>query len=379
VQVKQAYYPGMDLLRFVSASMVLFFYLGWRGSVAPTSQQNLLEGDDYYAFILELLGYPGFVGVEIFFVISGFVIASSAVGKDAWVFLKNRAYRLYPAVFLCATLTAILLFHLGIPNAAARYVRSMTLVPWGSKVDSQYWTLGTEMVFYAIVFFTICVFRGPKLPWIAFLLGVGSVIFTVLLQVTADVAPGLHHFMESFTKGPRRAMPFYYGEFFAIGIYIYLWGRGLIDRLGFVVLGLCVAAGMLHVVQVHSVYAGQAVYGTLPLDQLAIVPVILFLAGCGVVLWSALSNVDVGPRAGRVIRSLGLMTYPLYLLHLTIGAWMIRQLIDAGWSSVPAFSAVLVVLVFASWLAAEYCEPAIRRLMRRTVEGVEGAVRKAIA
>jgi exopolysaccharide production protein ExoZ len=60
----------------------------------------------------------GWVGVEVFFVISGFVITNSARGASPIEFLKGRVLRLYPAAWICATLSLFALIfiagdHLG--------------------------------------------------------------------------------------------------------------------------------------------------------------------------------------------------------------------------------------------------------------------------
>ena len=49
-------------------------------------------------------GSFGWIGVEIFFVISGYVIASSAEGAAPRTFLRRRAQRLLPAAWVCATI-----------------------------------------------------------------------------------------------------------------------------------------------------------------------------------------------------------------------------------------------------------------------------------
>ena len=55
----------------------------------------------------------GWVGVEVFFVISGFVIANSASKTSPIEFLISRALRLYPAVWVCSTATFVYCFSSG--------------------------------------------------------------------------------------------------------------------------------------------------------------------------------------------------------------------------------------------------------------------------
>src|SRR5437868_3352741 len=100
--MRQRSFLGLDLVRFAAALAVAFFHLSfwwW------------LPGTDPVAPIGPVLSEPfrwGWVGVPIFFVLSGFVITLSADGKTARQFVIGRALRLYPAVWICATLTLLI-------------------------------------------------------------------------------------------------------------------------------------------------------------------------------------------------------------------------------------------------------------------------------
>src|SRR6266403_2102841 len=94
---------GLDLVRYFAAALVLVFHLS-------IVSWNLLGLSPNYG-VADAPQYPelsflsvGWVGVEIFFVLSGFVIAESANGKSAYVFFKGRAGRLLPSIWICATM-----------------------------------------------------------------------------------------------------------------------------------------------------------------------------------------------------------------------------------------------------------------------------------
>ena len=83
---------------------------------------------------IDWLTRSGWVGVEVFFVISGFVIAYSASEKDAARFFRSRLLRLAPAAWSCATITlavAVLAGVLNVASARIAYIKSMTFFPYG--------------------------------------------------------------------------------------------------------------------------------------------------------------------------------------------------------------------------------------------------------
>ncbi|TXD74262.1 acyltransferase family protein [Aequorivita antarctica] len=116
----------------------------------------------------------GFLGVDIFFVISGFVITASLVKrKDGDVssyiknFYKRRIKRLYPALIFCICITMILIsFFSEFPNESI--LTGIFAIPGFSNIDLYYnavdywgksaklnpfthtWSLGVEEQFYLI-------------------------------------------------------------------------------------------------------------------------------------------------------------------------------------------------------------------------------------
>ena len=81
---KVDYIYGVDLVRFVSAAGVAAYHLNESKYTRPWSVPF------------------GWVGVQIFFVISGLVIANSARGASLQQFVVHRFLRLYPAAWCAA-------------------------------------------------------------------------------------------------------------------------------------------------------------------------------------------------------------------------------------------------------------------------------------
>jgi peptidoglycan/LPS O-acetylase OafA/YrhL len=97
----------------------------------------------------------GWVGVEIFFVLSGFVIAQSADGRAAFDFLRGRAGRLMPAIWICATITVVivLLFKMALLGPVfSSYIKTLVMYPNGPWISNVYWTLTVEIMFYPCLF-----------------------------------------------------------------------------------------------------------------------------------------------------------------------------------------------------------------------------------
>jgi peptidoglycan/LPS O-acetylase OafA/YrhL len=100
----------------------------------------------------------GCVGVDIFFVISGVVIALVCCGgryPQSGKFLLRRAARLYPPYLLVTAWVGLHMMHESHPVPAYEWIRSIFLLPPIRSVDDPYvliigWTLGFEMWFYVL-------------------------------------------------------------------------------------------------------------------------------------------------------------------------------------------------------------------------------------
>ncbi|WP_282506341.1 acyltransferase family protein [Burkholderia cepacia] len=142
--------PELDLLRFIAAVAVVFYHYAFRG----------YAGDDLTTMhypALEPVALYGFLGVHLFFMISGFVILMTAGDGSIKRFIASRASRLLPAFWVCCTITFFVTLAIGGDRFVAtwpQYLVNMVTLGGGfgaDPIDGAYWSLGAELRFYRLV------------------------------------------------------------------------------------------------------------------------------------------------------------------------------------------------------------------------------------
>lgn len=140
----------VQALRFIASILVVFYHL-----------PHMELGQAAAPTLSDLVRWGG-AGVDIFFVISGFIIMYSSAGSGSFSaikFLRNRIDRIYPTywVILLATVSiSIIMTYYGIQNATSDkltyygFFVSIFLAPFPLQIMPVAWTLGMEMTFYII-------------------------------------------------------------------------------------------------------------------------------------------------------------------------------------------------------------------------------------
>jgi peptidoglycan/LPS O-acetylase OafA/YrhL len=99
----------------------------------------------------------GFLGVPIFFIISGFVIAYSAEGRTTVGFAIARFSCIYPTFLFCMSFTFAIVLLLGGPHFEVTFAQWLANLFAAAPalgqpyIDTSYWSLVIEIVFYAWV------------------------------------------------------------------------------------------------------------------------------------------------------------------------------------------------------------------------------------
>ena len=280
---------------------------------------------------------PGNYGVNLFFLISGFVIFMTLERtRTAMDFVVSRFSRLFPAYWAAMALTAVFVYLLGMPEQRLSLrdlllnLTMMQQILGGEHLDGSYWTLQVELFFYAqmLLWFALGQLKRIHviiLLWLGLAMGYGEVV---------------QHRMH-FSYLARELMILRHIPFFALGILFYrLHTRPQENRLNYAMMGLClVAIGVAN-----------------PLVFLWV-----GIACCGIFLLFV-NNLLAWLR-GAFFVFLGSISYSLYLLHQAIGFALIHDLERRGVPSVLACLLTLaIVLTLASALTFVVERPAMRKI-----------------
>ena len=189
---------SIQFLRGFAALAVVVHHTG--GYVKRYFEPTLLFGD-YFSL--------GFAGVDLFFVISGFIIHFTSENylnnpSKLKEYLKKRFVRVYPIYWVITTvlfvsswlITIILhknIFSIGYPNTFSAYIQTYTLFPLHFAINPVTWTLSYELFFYLGFSFLIISKRLWVIP--ALILAVS------LFHLTVDMPDGNLSYFNFFFSG----------------------------------------------------------------------------------------------------------------------------------------------------------------------------------
>jgi peptidoglycan/LPS O-acetylase OafA/YrhL/lysophospholipase L1-like esterase len=327
------YQPALDGVRAVAVMMVLFFHAGfeWMGG--------------------------GYVGVSVFFTLSGFLITSLLVAEHAETggvalrtFFGRRARRLLPASMLCLLLitlarlggafsfapglrsdlvsAALQIFNWTRLAGETSYAAQFTDAPQLISPVEHYWSLAIEEQFYAV--------------WPLTLLGIFALSRRITRTSVLGITTGM--FLLSAIAAPAIASAF--------GPDVAYWST-------FSRLGELLAGAVLAVVVAHRRLPGWIARLTLPAGLALLAAAVWFPSGSGpaysgwmplvgIVSASCIGGLLTPSRlqtalASRVPVAIGKVSYGLYLFHWPVFV-LLRQ---RGWE-LTSISGLLVALALTT-------------------------------
>lgn len=322
---------GLDALRGVAIILVLLFHFtaAYPEVVAPHTQPLL--------FTLP----HGNLGVQLFFMISGFVILMTLEkSKGISEFAVHRFARLYPCYLACASLTWVLCFPMGfnpldlgmLPSLLNVFIGLSFPLAW-PMLDPSYWTLSVEIIFYAaaaILFCTLGIRRIeiPCLVWLA--IGIAG----------RDLHLIAHHWQLAVLLNVL------HGYCFVAGMMIYriTSGRRSALTLATLACALCVPAVPFKADAEHAILLAA---------------ILIFAAG----VWGTAAG-KLRFLEWRPLLFIGNISYPLYLLHQVVGYFFIWRFEQAGMNANLAIPTAALAVVLLASLAHRAVELPAQRAIR---------------
>lgn len=319
---KSARIPALDLLRFAAAlAVTLYHYVSCYPAPADAALMPV-------AAVSAVTRY-GYMGVDLFFMISGFVILWSSWDRGALDFTISRITRLYPSFWasliftaLCIWLLAPLVPHVPVPALTARTIAAnATMLPAVLKaplIEGVYWTLEIEIRFYALVF-VLLLFRS--------LHRIEPLLYAWLALTIASLFVQLPWVLNYLGLIP-------YGAFFASGCLFFL----VMSKGWSIARGLGLLVGLITSMAVAAEQRGQF----LTADSTSAVVVPALVAVFFALFLVVIRRGNAGPA--RTSYWLGALTYPMYLTHAMIGLLLYELMRPSV--GVVASLAVITVLSF---------------------------------
>jgi len=352
---------SLQALRGVAALLVLLFHFHF-----------YLRGDNESGVAIwdALFGW-GIIGVDFFFVISGFIMIYSTQHylhgcESAKKFIFNRAIRIIPLYYV-GLLVAFLLggamstFHY--PEKVQNLLSALTFTVYKTSVTPHYidddgmynirWTLNYEVYFYLA--FTFCLLSKYRM--------LALIFWGFLVTCVAPMIAGFHPTLSvqgyafqtptiAFITNPL-ILEFLMGTL-AGYVYLQLTKRRMSMKLPLI---SSVMAIVLLLSIVFGIYTGSI--RALHLESTIILS--LF------VLFLTLGEPVLQASIPRVIKYLGDISFSLYLLHNPIGQTIIKimgPVGQSGFNGIPTLLLAILLSIFSAHVTYKYIEVGLTRKLK---------------
>lgn len=329
--------PELDMVRGTAILLVLFFHF------------RLPLGSPVLDALLQPVFAVGWIGVDLFFVLSGFLVgrmilveAASPTGFRRRRFFRRRALRLWPVLWLYG---AILLVAGG-PGAWPMILPVLLHVQnYAAQAPSHLWSLAVEEHFYlgaALVLPALFRRGGHRYVERALLAVMATCLLLRLVAIAAGV-PSLHLQWQSQYRLDAPAFG------------VLLASLSLRRPAAFATLGRArrqwLALAALGTIALAIGGDGAFRHGIgFTLAYLAAGAFLIAAIGCRIPPLLA--------APARWLAALGPIAYPVYIFHASIGA-IVRSLVATPWLAFAAAVVVAIVVGRAIHLLVE--APAMRR------------------
>lgn len=297
---------------------------------------------DYYFKILDqhLFHFPyGVFGVQIFFMISGFVIFMTIEVSDSLKsFAISRFSRLYPTYWMSIALTLSIIALFPIPTLGnysfIDIVINLTMLQGFFKIphiDGVYWTLGIELLFYTIIGILYITQQLKRIELVS--------LFWLLLVVI-----GLS-FDFRFEKYIRVLAILDFAPLFIAGMMFYKIKYKTTNYVNHLIIIMSL------IIYIFSLYIQLIKQPQIEMNLIPFIFISLVYS-----FFYFLIYFDLKFLRNKYLLFLGYISYPLYLLHNMIGFSIIYRLKSVYNNQLFYVSITMFVTIILAYFVTKYME-----------------------
>ncbi len=356
----------LDSFRFIAVTIVVLYHL--------TNPLTIGSHDAGLTFPVFRYGY---LGVEFFFIISGFVISYSLENTATiGVFFLHRFKRLFPAMLLYSLITFAVVCWLDIAHFFRNAHYSRNLLPgftfinpaiWSNLtgidfhwINGSYWSLWTEVQFY---FISACVYFLNKKRFFTNMLLAGIIISIVkdvpgiLINDHNELVSkyGLIQFFKSWQYCSELFNLTFYITWFMCGVIFYQLYKGIVFKGNIFRIAGSIAILYLLYYDIHT-YFNSLLWGML---AGTVVMLVLFLLLIYKKQYLQFLN-------NKLLRRIGVISYGIYLIHEEIGILLMRLYgpYMGKWITLAPYI-VLILMIIVAELGYRYVERKVNYFTRK--------------